>query len=72
MIKDRKVEVIIDTGSSTTLVRKSLVSDLNLNYYTSRLPVNFLGMFGAKMVPDAKIASVALEIGSNSMLYLPI
>ena len=58
MIKDRKVEVIIDAGSSTTLVRKSLVSDLNLNYYTSRLPVNFLGMFGAKMVPDAKIASV--------------
>ena len=44
-INDSEVNVIVDTGSSTTLVRKSLVIDLNLRHYTSRLPVNFLGMF---------------------------
>ena len=66
-INNSNVNVIIDTGSSTTLVQKSLVIDLNLKHYTSRLPVNFLGMFGSKMVPDAKIASLSLQIGNKSL-----
>ena len=41
IVNNSEVNVIIDTGSSTTLVRKSLVIDLNLKHYTSRLPVNF-------------------------------
>ena len=63
IINSREINVIIDCGSSTTIVSKKLVIDLNLKYYTSRLPVNFLGMFGNKMISDAKISSIALEIG---------
>lgn len=59
--------ILIDTGSSTTIVSKSLVSKLNLKYYTSRLPINFLGMFGNKMVPDAKVAPIALELGTSKI-----
>ena len=66
-INNSEVNVIIDTGSSTTLIHKSLVIDLNLKHYTSRLPVNFLGMFGSKMVPDARIATLALQIGDQSL-----
>jgi hypothetical protein len=67
-VNNSEVNVIIDTGSSTTLVRKSLVIDLNLKHYTSRLPVNFLGMFGSKMVPDAAIATLPLVIGQESLV----
>jgi hypothetical protein len=67
VINGREINVIVDTGSSTSLVLKSLVSDLNLSFYTSRLPVNFLGMFGSKMIPDAKVASIALEIGDHKV-----
>ncbi|MGZ6453674.1 MAG: reverse transcriptase domain-containing protein [Bdellovibrio sp.] len=67
-INDSDVNVIIDTGSTTTLIRKSLVVDLRLKHYTSRLPINFLGMFGSKLVPDATIASLALQIGSRSLV----
>ena len=63
IVNNSEVNVIIDTGSSTTLVRKSLVIDLNLKHYTSRLPVNFLGMFGSKMVPDAAIATLPYRYG---------
>ncbi len=67
IINNSVVNVIIDTGSSTTLIRKSLVIDLNLKHYTSRLPVNFLGMFGSKLVPDAMIASIILKIGEKEI-----
>ena len=66
-INNSEVNVIIDTGSSTTLIHKALVIDLNLKHYTSRLPVNFLGMFGSKMVPDARIATLSLQIGDQSL-----
>lgn len=67
LIGKRIINVMLDTGSSTTLVLKSLISDLNLSYYTSRLPVNFLGMFGNKMVPDAKVASLAIDIKGHQV-----
>ena len=68
IVNNSEVNVIIDTGSSTTLVRKSLVIDLNLKHNTSMLPVNFLGMFGSKMVPDAAIAILPLVIGEKSLV----
>ena len=64
---NKEISVLVDTGSSTTLVLKSLVINLNLKYYTSRLPINFLGMFGNKMVPDAKVASIVLDFGNNQI-----
>jgi hypothetical protein len=61
------ISTLVDTGSSTSLVSKSFIIDLNLNYYTSRVPINFLGMFGSKMVPDAKVATIVLDIGTNQI-----
>jgi hypothetical protein len=70
-INDKFINILIDTGSSTSLVSKSLISILNIPYYTSRLPVNFLGMFGDKLVSNAKIANIAIDIGTSKKLALP-
>ncbi len=64
---EKVLSIIIDTGSSTTLISKSLVSILNLKYYKSRLPVNFWGVFGNKLLADAQIASIAINIGGCSL-----
>ena len=69
-VNNKSIYVLIDTGSSTSIVSKSLVIDLNISYYTSRIPVNFLGMFGEKLVSDAKFANIAIKVG-NSNLALP-
>ena len=64
---EKVLSVIIDTGSSTTLISKSLVNSLNLKYYKSRLPVNFWGVFGSKLLENAQVASIAINIGGCSV-----